>query len=614
MELVVPDNLKFYLHRLADRAQPKNNILRVNALNASTANSGGLIIVRLPMTLCDLRSFAMNFETTLYNGGIRSLIGDTGDIIDQGFRGILPKGIEGLISRMEVSVNGLGLLNIQNYNLLYSLLKESHQTLDTQLGRGLLQNEKDVVPILDTITKPAVDNTLVPIHISNWYVDLNGEENTTATIYCATTSNQPVPPSNSIVYAPVATFFGLGSEDAMSDPPYIDETFPITSAYQTTSEGPGVYITRFRLNYDNNNGWTRVATSVTAPGALYSTAENPCPTGFTIYLTPGIVGEAANDSVGLFPNNNNYHTIHDWLGFFKAEPHWLQTLLLGEVEVRITLANKDVLGITHPAIKFTDSRTQLSGWTYTSLPDFSLENIYFTIRTCSFDNNFVDQMLHHKLANGGELEIPYDNYFNVNQEQHAGASQTRFSVNTQCLEKVISCNRQVNYNQWYNAVSNFPCGMGSKTNTDMGLIYKTPYFSTTASNPSGTNYGISDTGIPPSKFNYWQYQVNGVYVPNYKVSPLNTFFLNQEMYGRQNKGHCSTIMPVYLNTGYQMGISLDFQDDDVPRLLSGVDSRGSVAVAYLDQDNNNEGDRTDVFACFKSVIRVGANQQVQVIV
>jgi len=31
------------------------------------------------------------------------------------------------------------------------------------------------------------------------------------------------------------------------------------------------------------------------------------------------------------------------------------------------------------------------------------------------------------------------------------------------------------------------------------------------------------------------------------------------------------------------------------------------------QDDNNAGDRTDIFTCFTSVLKIGANQQIQII-
>ena len=53
--LIIPQNLRFYLHRLADSAQPATNILKINAMNSTSATSGGLITVRLPMSLIDLK-------------------------------------------------------------------------------------------------------------------------------------------------------------------------------------------------------------------------------------------------------------------------------------------------------------------------------------------------------------------------------------------------------------------------------------------------------------------------------------------------------------------------------------------------------------------------------
>ena len=87
--LIMPQNLRFYLHRLADDAQPSTNILKINAMNSTTASSGGLVTVRLPMSLIDLNSFAMFFSTSTTNGTSFSGVAQT----------ILPKGIESVISR-----------------------------------------------------------------------------------------------------------------------------------------------------------------------------------------------------------------------------------------------------------------------------------------------------------------------------------------------------------------------------------------------------------------------------------------------------------------------------------------------------------------------------------
>ena len=620
--LVVPQNLRFYLHRLADNAQPSTNILRVNALNSTSAGSGGLIIVRLPMALVDLNSFAMHFETLVTNGATSA---STGDNV---LRGILPKGIESLISRLEVSVNGLGLLNLQQYNLLFSLLKESHQQLDKSLARTQLQNEKDTVPIYSPATTPptftngdyvansgkiTTSTEIVPIHVANWSVGTLG--GTSVTITCNTTTSEPIPCTTNgvyeLLYAPTAAFFGLASSGgALTGPPQITEVNPVAVAYETTKNRvPGSFVNQFKLVYTSTQNITAAAAGGVGAAPLGTT------TPFTVYATVVQNDPSSSVQARLIPNNNNYHSIHDWLAFFQAQPSWMQTQMLGEVEVRITLAQNDVLGLSHPQVPY-DNAVQFSGWSVSSLPDFSLQNIFFSIRTCSFDNNFVDDMLHHKLSSGGEIEIPYPNYFNINQVQTGGSSQTRFSVNTQSLDKVVSCNRAANPGQAYNALCTVPCGMGPQSQDRMGMVHKTPYFCTTASNPSGTCFGTTNSGTKSSGFNYWQYQINNAFIPNYKISPVNNFFFNQEMYGLHNEwcsGQNSVTPTVYLNSGYQMGVALDFMDSEIPRLISGVDTRGAVSVAYLNQDANNANDRTDIFTCFTSILRVGANQQIQVV-
>ena len=49
--LIVPSNLRFFLHRLSDDAQPSTNILKIYAMYSTSASSGVLITCRLPMAL-----------------------------------------------------------------------------------------------------------------------------------------------------------------------------------------------------------------------------------------------------------------------------------------------------------------------------------------------------------------------------------------------------------------------------------------------------------------------------------------------------------------------------------------------------------------------------------
>jgi hypothetical protein len=497
--LIMPSNLRFFLHRLSADAQPSTNILKINAMNSTTASSGGLITVRLPMSLIDLNSFAMFFSTNMTNGTSFSGVAQP----------ILPKGIEGLISRMEVSINGLGLLNLQQYNLLYSVLKESHMGKEKATMRRVLQNECDTTPIF----VPATPSTGASVG--------SGQAVFCSGVTAASSSGA----TNAVVTAVCgALYTGLGvgaaGEDAGNIPwNQLGFTFTtMTSVTVTAVKTVPAYVQT--VNNQQINGplvsqitLTGVGTGIsyTAPTTypssdpIYSFSvyvSNPTfvgvtPTAVTVPTTASSVNQAFSTStpyVGTapyyLPNQNHYHCISDWLSFFKAQPNWIQTQMLGEIEVRLTLADNTVLAYPPDA-------------TLTTRGDYQMNNIYFTIRTCSFDNNMYDDILSEKLADGGEIEIPYPNIYNVNQVQSAGASSTRFSVNTNCLNKILSVNRPSYYASTLGSMKHIPCGYGIRADNNIGLVHKGAYFQTYAGGGTGPF-----TATAVSSPNLWQYQVN----------------------------------------------------------------------------------------------------------
>jgi hypothetical protein len=372
---------------------------------------------------------------------------------------------------------------------------------------------------------------------------------------------------------------------------------PLVSRLVFTYVGTGISIT------------TAVSTPTTDPQYGFNAyIQNPTFVGTTPTAVPVVatgVNQAFSTStpyVGTAPyylwNQNNFHCISDWLSFFKAQPNWIQSQMLGEVEIRLTLADNTIL--TYPP-----------DVSLTTRGDYQLNNIYFTIRTCSFDNNMYDDILSEKLADGGELEIPYPNIYNINQVQSSGASSTRFSVNTQCLNKVISVNRPSYYNTTLGSLKQIPCGYGVRFDNNVGLIHKGSYFQTYAG--GGTcPFGSQSVSQP----NYWQYQINNSFIPNVKIDPSFDYYNHLEAWNLHNDWLSSTASgnpALYLNANYQASIALDFMDASIPRLCSGIDTRGCVSVAYYLQDNNNANDRTDIFTLFTSILKVGANQQIQVI-
>lgn len=518
---------------------------------------------------------------------------------------------------MEVSINGLGLLNLQQYGLLYSVLKDCHMEEGKAHMRRVLQNECDSTPILVT-DSPATGCSVG-----------SGQ----ALFVSSVTASSSSGATNAVVSGVCGALYtglSLGSAGVeCGNVPWGQLGFTFTTMTSVTvsavSSVPAYVQT---INNQQINGplvtkltLTAIGTGIayTAPSSYPTTdpaysfsvfAQGPTMVGVTptvcnVPTTAGTLNQAFSTStpyVGTapyyLPNQNNFHCISDWLSFFKAQPNYIQTQMLGEIEVRLTLENNTVLSYPPDATLLTRG-------------DFQLNNIYFTVRTCSFDNNMYDDILSEKLADGGEIEIPYPNIYNVNQVQSAGASSTRFSVNTNCLNKVIGVNRPSYFASTLGAMKHVPCGYGIRSDNNMGLVHKGAYFQTYC---GGGIVPFSATAV--SSPNLWQFQINNSFIPNVKIDPSFDYYNHLEAWNLHNDWNSSTISgnpAIFLNANYQMTIALDFQDASIPRLLSGCDTRGAVSVAYLLQDNNNTNDRTDVFTLFTSILKVSANQQIQCI-
>lgn len=604
---VMPNNLKFYLHRLAENSQVSTNVLKINAMNSTIAENSALITVRLPMCLCDMNSWAMSFATSLTNGTSTAGVAQS----------ILPKGIEGIISRLEISCNGLSLLNLQNYGLLYEALKGSHMDLDKSMGRRNLQNECDTSVHLETAGNSVLGSGQV-VHVAS-VANITSSGATQLSFDCICSALYPNISQGSAVGAENAgpvNLTNLGITGVTGFTAAWISAVKAVPAYTQVVSGTTLYgplVTKFTYN--------ATVTAVTVTGAVSTSTATPTSDprysfslfvnqatpasastigGITIPFAASSVQDAnlAASTVYYQPNQNNFHTIHDWLSWFKCAPEYINCQMLGEIEIRITLADNSILSYPPDQVLLTRGSYQLN-------------NIYFTIRTMSFDTDIYDNILSEKLASGGVIEIPYPNYFNISQTQSAGNSSTRFSVNTACLEKVIGLNRPSYFNTFAGSMMTVPAGYGVNAYGNVGLVSKGAFFATYQGG-GATPFNGGAVSAP----NTWNYQINNSFVPNLPVPPETTYFFNQEAWDLHNDYNSSTIHGspgIYMTSGYQMQIALDLMDSSVQHSLFGIDTRGAVSVCYLLQNNNNANDRTDIFTCFKSILRVAANQQLQVV-
>jgi len=137
-----------------------------------------------------------------------------------------------------------------------------------------------------------------------------------------------------------------------------------------------------------------------------------------------------------------------------AEPRLLDSSILPEIRIRITLATDNVLSTSTSVVlgqaanQFSDVTSDANG----SGPKksvgkltgakYRLTNIHATIECIGLADQTYDNMISSMMSQQGFLEIPYKSY-DLFQDTHSGSS--RFTVSTQSLDRVWVAWRDVNH-------------------------------------------------------------------------------------------------------------------------------------------------------------------------
>lgn len=307
-----------------------------------------------------------------------------------------------------------------------------------------------------------------------------------------------------------------------------------------------------------------------------------------------LLQKSLNITTAVTANESNVPlTICNFLGFLSsAQPNVLDTNLLGNVRIRITLANTNVL---------------ISSTTAVTAPNYSLANMFFSVDCISIDDGIYYQVQDQYLSKGGIYEIPYNNFYSFSQAiSSSGDGSVKFSLSTQSLNQL-----------W----ATFVYGGAVPLTADLG------------NNTTGSTTGIG------SSYNFlrsacgisgYQFNVNNQYVPNYRPSKeiaftllMNSYGLSQDSIGGCNKNIGSSL--ANWNTRYWVAsVSLDHPNAYDERYISGLNTLGSVAQGYfeytnLSVSNNFLGGSLNspvlalIFAQTSSILQIGAGRQINLI-
>lgn len=146
-------------------------------------------------------------------------------------------------------------------------------------------------------------------------------------------------------------------------------------------------------------------------------------------------------------------SINSWISPTQSmSPSYINTNLLGDLELRIILADTSILmsgnATTGAAVAGLQTRC-----------NYNIKDINFYIETASVQNTILDQAIESKLKSGEPILIPFENVFSFQQTNSGASFNQRFSVSSQSINKVIAVTQlQANVindgtqKRWFNGV------------------------------------------------------------------------------------------------------------------------------------------------------------------
>lgn len=146
-------------------------------------------------------------------------------------------------------------------------------------------------------------------------------------------------------------------------------------------------------------------------------------------------------------------SINSWISPTQSmTPNYINTNLLGDLELRITLADTSIL--MSGDVRDGDEIANLQ-----QRCNYNIKDINFYIETASVQNLDYDQAINAKLQSGDPIVIPFENVFSFQQTNGGASFNQRFSVSSQSINKVIAVTQLTedvvngpNQKKWFNGV------------------------------------------------------------------------------------------------------------------------------------------------------------------
>ena len=315
------------------------------------------------------------------------------------------------------------------------------------------------------------------------------------------------------------------------------------------------------------------------------------------------------------------------LDHLELQPQYLDTSLVGTVEVSIQFADTSVLssvaGVTLPGSEVDAGAVRTTNFDLDGAGNasYSVSNLRLSVPVVAFAGSFYDEMIQSRLSSQQFIEYQFKNIF---ASQHSHNTSTTVSVSTQSLDRIWTAFRATGF-----ATQGAPVPVtGGKQALNKGLATaEATVVNTLGVDPGKSIFPNGEEKYNPKAFNFaepltagkasvlLQLQVNGVNMPQSACTSAEAYAITKaNVLG--GSYHCEDRMALsqYRDNYYVQCLArLNLSDGEYERILSGCDFRGSSGSVTLTTSNTDTSDLLIFLEC-SSTMRVGSGRAIEVVV
>lgn len=268
------------------------------------------------------------------------------------------------------------------------------------------------------------------------------------------------------------------------------------------------------------------------------------------------------------------YKIQHWLSIGEMKNKYWDTAVMGQTSLHIQLK---------PAVVLAQEAA-------TTAVDYTLDDLKFTYDAISIDDGAYHQATADFLAAGGVFEIPYKNYWSIQQNNTGWTQSTRFSVSTGSLDMLWATFRPSDYNS---------VGVLGPQNTKTSNYYK--FLGSVAA-------GSDEVQTYSFMVNNVQHPVEQADLDDAFALTMNATNMSQDVLGGIDADISTPA--IYEQEGFVVAQKFNHDDEG---FVSGLNMLGTNSqMEFRTRGVGSSANVSLVVAETTSVIRVGANRSIDV--